>query len=77
MAIDLDEIPEFHGAVTPIMNDGEDNYMKINVANETFWLRECEIVGDMVKGIVDNDLISDQHQLEYNDIVAFKFKIED
>jgi len=64
----LNDIRGFTGL---IKNDG--NAFKIQVLNESFWLRDCNYIDGEWNGTVDNDLVlTGEHGLEYNDKVRFQ-----
>jgi len=52
----------------------EEDYFKVKVQNESFWLRDCKQDPCGVwSGIVDNELLStDNHGLKFNDEVEFE-----
>jgi hypothetical protein len=46
------------------------NFIKIGVCGERFWVQVKEVNGNEIKGVVDNDLIhSDEHGYYCNDTI--------
>ena len=54
-----------------------ENFGKVSICGESFWLRECEKqVDGSWKGIVDNaPIFTEDHGLKFNDAITFTISI--
>lgn len=54
---------------------GRDCVVKICVGNERFWTKIIHVDGEKITAIIQNDLLNtDQHGLNYNDVIEFEKK---
>lgn len=57
-----------------------DGLAKVSIAGESFWLRDCRLMysPNVYQGLVDNYLLfTEDHGLNYNDLVSFTPSTED